>query len=60
MIFKIIQLRGYARAKEQYDQGQLESDFSKRPRGQMIDVVRDITFEIAKEEIQRRKELEND
>jgi len=58
LIFKIIQLRTYARAKEQYDQGLQEQDLSKRPRGPMIDVVREITFEIAKEEIRRRRESE--
>mgnify|MGYP003396183637 CR=1 FL=1 len=55
MLFRIMDLRAYAKAKEVYDEGQKETDVNKRPKGDLIDRVSSMTFELAKEEIERRR-----
>lgn len=55
MLFKIMDLRAYARAKETYEQSvKNETDPMKRPTNAVIDKVRGITFELAKEKIQAK------
>lgn len=42
-------LRAYARGKEQYDAGAKETDLAKKPSGPLIDQVSTIVFELARE-----------
>lgn len=53
LIYKILDLRAYARAKETYD----SSPPDKRPRTTAMDLVSEITMGIAKKEIIRRRQL---
>jgi len=55
VIFKIMDLRAYARAKETYEHSlKTETDPMKRPSNPVIDKVRSMTFELAKEKIQAK------
>jgi hypothetical protein len=56
LLFKIIDLRSYARAKKTFEEGQKESDISKRPSGPDIDRVTDIVGELMVEAFNKRKE----
>ena len=49
----------YARSKQAYDEGQKETDMSKRPTGGLIELVQEFEFAIAKERIEEF-EKEND
>lgn len=48
MLFKIMNLRAYAKAKAAYDEGQKETDLDKRPKGPLIDLVRQTAWQINK------------
>ena len=55
LIFQIIDLRSYARAKEVYD----TTDLNNRPKSKSIDRVSEITMGIAREKIDAaKKDLE--
>lgn len=56
LIFKIIDLRSYFKAKRLYEEGQKEPDISKRPTNPTIDLVRDIAWELAKDKLAKSKE----
>jgi hypothetical protein len=47
LIFKILDLRAYSKAKEIYD----TTPMDKRPKSKLIDKVSEITMELAKERI---------
>jgi len=49
-----LDLRFYARAKEQYEESQKIEDASKRPNTPGIERVRQIHFELAREEMERK------
>jgi hypothetical protein len=51
LIFKIIDFRAYAKAKHAYEEGQKETDLNRRPQGPLIDIVRDIDWELNKERL---------
>lgn len=51
LIFKIIDLRAYAQAKDTYD----STPMDKRPRTLLMSLVSEITMSIAKEEIAKRQ-----
>ncbi|MCG3776793.1 MAG: hypothetical protein JW395_3664 [Nitrospira sp.] len=48
LLFKIMNLRAYAKAKQAYDDGQKEQDLDKRPKGPLIDLVRSVAWQINK------------
>ncbi len=48
-LFRILTLRNYNRAKQQYESGQKEEDVAKKPKGPLIELVKDIQWEINKE-----------
>jgi hypothetical protein len=58
MLFKIMDLRAYARAKEVYDRSLKEPDMNKRPTGPMIERVRSMEFELAREKINKYRQAE--
>ena len=49
LLFKIMDFRAYARAKETYD----STPMDKRPKNSVIDKVSEITMGIARERIDR-------
>ena len=55
LLFKIIGLRSYKKAKEQFDEGQKEPDLTKRPSGPLFDKVREIEWELNKEKLKRKQ-----
>lgn len=52
MIFKIIELRAYAQAKDIYD----STEMTKRPKTKMMDKVSEITMSLAAERIRKANE----
>lgn len=55
LLFKIIELRNYAKAKTEYEEGLKESDLSKRPSGPLIEKVQENVFDIAREKIEAKR-----
>jgi hypothetical protein len=56
LLFKIIDLRAYAKAYQIFRQGEKESDITKRPTGPHIDLVEGFEVELQKERLaQKRK-----
>jgi len=49
LLFKILDFRAYARAKEVYD----STSMDKRPKNPVMDKVSEITMGLAKERIER-------
>lgn len=56
MIFRIIDLRAYAKAKQIYDTTEME----KRPKGHLMDIVSEITMGLAKKRIEQAQKEENE
>jgi hypothetical protein len=55
LVFKIIGLRAYARAKGEYEAGLKEKDLSRRPTGPLIDEVQTNVFAIARKKMEAKK-----
>lgn len=60
LIFKILSLRSYAKAKQMFDEGLKETDVSKRPSGPQFDLVRDIYWDLQKARLAQVHEGEED
>ena len=51
LVFSILMCRAFARAKELYERAKSEKEMNELPKSRIMDLVKEIDFNIAREEI---------